>query len=97
MGTAAEPGRQNGRVRVDHLLSKEHFAGRSLVCRCRAAPAPGWSPRVGWSRVCGVVLEGGTLTSSAGGLVSLRVRPVDLLRFGVGGRVWNAVGVGCWW
>ena len=40
----------------------------------------------------GVELEGGTLTSSAGDLVSLLVRLVDLMF--VWGRVWNACGGG---
>ena len=53
-------------MRLDHLLSKEHLAGQQqlpgpepcqdeIACSCPS----GW--RVAW-----VVLEGGTLTSSAG-------------------------------
>jgi hypothetical protein len=45
--------------------------------------------------VFGVELEGGTLTSSAGGLVLLLVRLVDLAF--AWGRVWNVVVSGGWW
>ena len=43
----------------------------------------------------GVVLEGGTLTSSAGVLVAPRVRLGDPAF--AWGRVWNVVVSGGWW
>ena len=48
----------------------------------------------GWVRVFVAELEGGTLTSSAGDLVSLLVRLVDLAF--AWGRVWNGVVSGGW-
>ena len=77
-------------MRLDHLLSKEHWPAiargdswwlvqsRALAVKFR---------RLGGARVLVTELEGGTLTSSAGDLVSLLVR----LFFG---RAWNAVAGG---
>lgn len=53
-------------MRLDHLLSKEHFTGKlslSVQSRARTPTCPSISRGV---RVAWVVLEGGTLTSSAG-------------------------------
>jgi hypothetical protein len=71
-------------VRLDHLLSKEHWPHSSWVWS-RAAPRTGRSVILDGPRVSGVVLEGGTLTSSAAGFC----RPV--VRRHLGG-VWNQVG-----
>ena len=79
-------------MRLDHLLSKEQLhrrPRRGLVVQSRACTwiAP---PAVGGRRVCGVVLEGGTLTSSAG---SCLVLLVPLPVWGVGNVVRGAESV----
>ena len=85
-------------MRLDHLLSKEHWPARFWGC------SPGWpvqghaptvigAPVVERRRVLVVELEGGTLTSSAGDLVSPLVRPLSCA-CACGGWVGNAVGWG---
>ena len=69
-------------MRLDHLLSKEHVTASRHGVWCRAAPGPRWPVTLDGLHASGVVLEGGTLTSSAGIVSLLLVRP-----FGV----WNAV------
>ena len=74
-------------MRLDHLLSKEHVTAFLLGVWCRAAPGQDGAPVVGVPRVAWVVLEGGTLTRSAGARSPLLVRLVF-------GRVGNVVGMG---
>jgi hypothetical protein len=70
-------------VRLDHLLSKEHWPVRCPRARgccpvqSRARIGIG-APVPGCRRVCGVVLEGGTLTRSAGWFVLSPVRRCSL-------------------
>jgi len=65
-------------VRLDHLLSKEHLAGSPLPVGVSVGPelcsGRDGRPLPGGHGVSGTVLEGGTLTSSAGTMVPLLVR-----------------------
>ncbi len=80
-------------MRLDHLLSKERWP---LFARVRPGGVvqshaqAGRPAHTGWVRVSGVELEGGTLTSSAGRVRLLLVRPWVSSDAGV----WNGVGAG---
>ena len=75
-------------MRLDHLLSKEHWPP-VFDWWCRAAPSTGRAVISDGPRVVGVVLEGGTLTSSAAGLLPA---PSTARRVLVMRRVWNGAG-----
>ena len=69
-------------MRLDHLLSKEHWPPDSFWWS-RAAPGSRWPVSLDGLHASGVVLEGGTLTSSAGIVCCALVRPLG---------AWNACG-----
>ena len=69
-------------MRLDHLLSKEHWPP-DWFWWSRAAPGSRWPVSLDGLHASGVVLEGGTLTSSAGIVCCALVRPLG---------VWNACG-----
>ena len=60
-------------MRLDHLLSKEHWPPHTLWWS-RAAPRSRRPVNLDGPRASGVVLEGGTLTSSAAGFGRSPVR-----------------------
>lgn len=80
-------------MRLDHLLSKERRHRWAPVGVGGAEPRSHLDgrPVLGWPRVCGVVLEGGTLTSSAAGCGRLLVRPAPEGVGGERGRGWVGV------
>ena len=76
-------------MRLDHLLSKEHWPPDSFWWS-RAAPRSRWPVNLDGLHASGVVLEGGTLTSSAGSCGCPQYGPVSLRRRGA----WNGVAAG---